>query len=236
MWLLGINKATPLCIPRGTAKQQVRLQQDCVEYTVYKYSLPTWRRTEAKYLAPQNNFSVIYHSPQVVSWSENVLLLATNNMLENKEQWTVWLVIGQTILVLGVVPAIEIPRYRSVLVRPSADGCLSNLAFGLAAISVWGCERATVGLADGRTQSAATETGHCRRGRKPFHCEATAHGPWVALRPNLKKEPINKNKRICKLSCAPQLQVWYAVEKMYFRLQFQCGEHLLSGEVASWFS
>ena len=108
-------------------------------------------------------------------------------------------------------------------------GVFLGLAFGLAAISVWGCERATVGLADGRTQSAATETGHCRRGRKPFHCEATAHGPWVALRPNLKKEPINKNKRICKLSCAPQLQVWYAVEKMYFRLQFQCGEHLFSG-------
>jgi len=40
---------------------------------------------------------------------------------------------------------------------------------------------------------------------------------------------MNKNKRSCKLSCATQLQVWYAVEKISFRLQFQCGEHLFWG-------
>ena len=38
-----------------------------------------------------------------------------------------------------------------------------------------------------------------------------------------------KNKWSGKMSCATQLQVWYAMEKISLRLQFQCGEHLFLG-------
>ena len=40
---------------------------------------------------------------------------------------------------------------------------------------------------------------------------------------------MNKDKRSCKLSCATQLQVWYAVDRISLGLQFHCGEHLFWG-------
>ena len=52
---------------------------------------------------------------------------------------------------------------------------------------------------------------------------------FCAIRPNLQREQMNKNKRRCKLSCAAQLQIWCAVGKMCLWLQFQCGEHLFWG-------
>ena len=50
------------------------------------------------------------------------------------------------------------------------------------------------------------------------------------VRPDLKRESNEQNKRSCKLSCATQLRVWYAVEKkISLRLQFQRGANIWGG-------
>ena len=54
-------------------------------------------------------------------------------------------------------------------------------------------------------------------------------GPPRHIRPDLKRETNEQNKRSCKWSCATELQVWCSVEQASFRLQFQCGEDLSWG-------